>query len=51
MCEGYDLGICIGGVIELSFVVVRLVSNWWVVCVVLEYLYCYGVLCMLDDLV
>ena len=48
--EGYDLGIRIGGVIDPSFVAVRLAKNRRVVCGTPEYFERHGIPRTLDDL-
>ncbi|RJF96657.1 LysR family transcriptional regulator [Noviherbaspirillum cavernae] len=50
MREGYDLGIRIGGVIEPSFVAVKLAANRRVVCGTPDYFSRYGIPKTLDDL-
>ena len=48
--EGYDLGIRIGGIIDPSFVAVKLASNRRVVCCTPEYAQCHGIPQNLNDL-
>lgn len=50
VCEGYDLLIWIGGVVDFNFVVVKFVLNWCVVCGMFDYFCKYGWLKLFDDL-
>lgn len=49
--DGYDVGICYGGMVFQDMVVVLLIGELcWVVVVLFDYLVCYGVFQWLDDL-
>lgn len=47
--EGFDCVVCVGDLLDFSFISMWLVDNWWLCVVVLSYLKCVGMLWYFDE--